>query len=96
MPSSHSPAGVILRSLFADLIDIYEVNRKECARILLDLPRWLRRGTFAGRVQIELGLFGEEEEDWVNIGDGEPEGGWSLDDLIVEVSFDPCSSPLFS
>ena len=30
-----------------DLLNVYEVNRKDCARILLnDLPKWLPAGTF--------------------------------------------------
>lgn len=36
-----------MRQLVADIISVYEVNRKECARILLvDLPKWLAPGTF--------------------------------------------------
>jgi nuclear cap-binding protein subunit 1 len=38
--------GVILRTLVNDVIDIFEVNRKECDKILLELPRWVGRGTF--------------------------------------------------
>lgn len=30
-----------------DVLNVYEVNRKDCARILLnDLPKWLPEGTF--------------------------------------------------
>jgi len=43
---------------------------------------------------LEIGLFGEEEEDWTNRDEGEPIGGWSLDDMIVEVSSD-CSLAAF-
>jgi hypothetical protein len=31
------------------VIDIYEVNRKEAARILLDVDRWFTRSTFQAR-----------------------------------------------
>lgn len=30
-----------------DIINVYEINRKDCARIILnDLPKWLPQGTF--------------------------------------------------
>lgn len=32
------------------MIDIYEVNRKEAARVLMDIDRWFTRGTFRPRV----------------------------------------------
>ena len=32
-----------------DTIDIFEVNRKECARLLLELPKWTIPGTFKAR-----------------------------------------------
>jgi hypothetical protein len=77
----------VLRSLLADIIDLYEVNRKECARILFDFARWCRRGTFVGKgSNPEKGLFGDAEDDWVAGPDGEVRGGWVLDDVLVEVS----------
>ncbi|QRV73093.1 eukaryotic translation initiation factor 4G [Ceratobasidium sp. AG-Ba] len=45
-PSPATPLGYTLRTLFIDMINIYEVNRKEGARILMDVHRWLSIGTF--------------------------------------------------
>ncbi|KIM25191.1 hypothetical protein M408DRAFT_331298 [Serendipita vermifera MAFF 305830] len=42
--------GYLLRSAYDDVIDIYEINRKEAARILLDIDRWFTRGTFRTRL----------------------------------------------
>lgn len=41
--------GYLLRSTYEDVIDIYEVNRKEAARVLMDISRWFRPGTFRPR-----------------------------------------------
>ncbi|CAH7685100.1 MIF4G like-domain-containing protein [Phakopsora pachyrhizi] len=46
VPSRATVDGVVLRTLVNDIIDVFEVNRKECAKILLELPRWVGRGTF--------------------------------------------------
>ncbi|KAA1070421.1 hypothetical protein PGT21_011973 [Puccinia graminis f. sp. tritici] len=46
VPNRATANGVVLRTLVNDVIDIFEVNRKECAKILLELPRWVGRGTF--------------------------------------------------
>ncbi|KAN0062429.1 Nuclear cap-binding protein subunit 1 [Thecaphora frezii] len=97
VPQPGSPSSVVLRAILADMIDLYEVNRKDAARLILDLPAWLRRGTFGGKVSPDAGLFGEAEDEWWYVshtaagdgGDGGEaqsiEGGWSLDDLIVEM-----------
>ncbi|KEP55380.1 cap-binding protein 80-PB [Rhizoctonia solani 123E] len=45
-PSPATPLGYTLRTLFIDMINIYEVNRKEGARILMEVHRWLSLGTF--------------------------------------------------
>ncbi|KAF8605412.1 hypothetical protein BDV93DRAFT_490802 [Ceratobasidium sp. AG-I] len=45
-PSPATPLGYTLRTLFVDMINIYEVNRKEGARILMEVHRWLSIGTF--------------------------------------------------
>ncbi|PWN49080.1 hypothetical protein IE53DRAFT_370063 [Violaceomyces palustris] len=89
VPQSKTPSSVVLRAIIGDMIDLYEINRKEAARLILELPLWLRRGTFAGKVSPEDGLFGEAEDEWWNVTseDGSSvsiEGGWSLDDFIVE------------
>lgn len=46
VPPADTVMGWTLRSLFLDMINIYEVNRKECARLLLALPHSLVPGTF--------------------------------------------------
>lgn len=47
MPARNSNNGLYLRQLVVDVLNVYEVNRKDCARILLnDLPKWLPEGTF--------------------------------------------------
>ncbi|GAC95077.1 likely nuclear cap-binding protein large subunit [Pseudozyma hubeiensis SY62] len=78
LPAVASPASVVLRTILADMIDLYEVNRKEAAKLILDLPNWLRRSTFDSKVSSEAGLFGEVDEI------DRAESGWSLDDLLVE------------
>ncbi|TKY87016.1 hypothetical protein EX895_003693 [Sporisorium graminicola] len=80
VPAVASPASVVLRAIVADMIDLYEVNRKEAAKLLLDLPNWLRRGTFVGaKISTEAGLFGEMDDEQQT-----GENSWSLDDLLVE------------
>ncbi|KNZ45371.1 hypothetical protein VP01_819g2 [Puccinia sorghi] len=49
VPNRATANGVVLRTLVNDVIDIFEVNRKECAKILLELPRWVGRNTFKTR-----------------------------------------------
>lgn len=81
VPNVASPASVVLRAILADMIDLYEVNRKEAAKLLLDLPNWLRRGTFGAKTSSEAGLFGEVDDQAAAV---RQESNWSLDDLLVE------------
>ncbi|PWY98642.1 hypothetical protein BCV70DRAFT_207421 [Testicularia cyperi] len=84
-PKVGTPSSVVLRAVLADMMDLYEVNRKDASRLLLDLPKWMRRGTFAGKASSEAGLFGEIDEEWWFVGpEASVEGAWSLDDLLVE------------
>ncbi|KAM0746015.1 hypothetical protein T439DRAFT_307230 [Meredithblackwellia eburnea MCA 4105] len=69
VPTKYDGSGEVLRSLIFDIIDLYEINRKECASILLDLPKWFKKGTFRGR---DDGEIDEEARQW------------SLENLIVE------------
>ncbi|WWD15707.1 hypothetical protein CI109_100129 [Kwoniella shandongensis] len=46
VPSSDTLSGWTLRSLVLDMLNIYEVNRKDCARLLLSLRSNLPRDTF--------------------------------------------------
>ncbi|KDR74497.1 hypothetical protein GALMADRAFT_250474 [Galerina marginata CBS 339.88] len=45
-PDPNSPAGYVVRTALLDIVDIFEVNRKECARLLLEYPKWNLPGTF--------------------------------------------------
>jgi nuclear cap-binding protein subunit 1 len=38
-----------VRTGLLDLVDIFEINRKECARLLLEFPKWVPTGTFKPR-----------------------------------------------
>ncbi|CDR99104.1 related to 80 kDa nuclear cap binding protein [Sporisorium scitamineum] len=80
VPALASPASVVLRAIVADMIDLYEVNRKEAAKLILDLPNWLRRRTFVGaKISPEAGLFGEMDDEQQT-----GENNWSLDDFLIE------------
>ncbi|KAH8074940.1 MIF4G like-domain-containing protein [Cristinia sonorae] len=45
-PDPNTPSGYAVRCGLLDLVDIFEVNRKECARLLLEFPKWTIPGTF--------------------------------------------------
>ncbi|KAJ6627344.1 MIF4G like-domain-containing protein [Mycena sp. CBHHK59/15] len=45
-PDPKTPAGYAVHTGLYDIIDIFEVNRKECARLLLEYPKWTIPGTF--------------------------------------------------
>ncbi|KAG8950908.1 hypothetical protein FRC04_006972 [Tulasnella sp. 424] len=75
-PNDHTPSGYLVRSCVRDTLEIFEVNRKEAARILLDLPRWWNPSTFKRRHQ---------DDDASPL----PEGDimeWNLDCLIIETT----------
>jgi hypothetical protein len=74
------------------VIDIYEVNRKEAARILLDLDRWFTRGTFQARpgaVVVDEGSAGVQLElSVMEVGDSslaQSHANPHLDDLKLHV-----------
>lgn len=68
-----STLGYAVGALLSDVIDIFEVNRKECARLVLELPKWLPAGTFKARP----GVPSEN---------GEASGpAWQLESCIMEV-----------
>jgi nuclear cap-binding protein subunit 1 len=46
VPPTNTMLGWTLRSLLLDTLNIFEVNRKECARFLLTISRYLAPGTF--------------------------------------------------
>jgi nuclear cap-binding protein subunit 1 len=80
VPSLEDPQGNLLRQLVLDVIEIYQVNRKECARILLDLGKWLGKGILKGQKgwRKASGEGGEDEEML-------EEGSWVLENILIEV-----------
>ncbi|KAI0772512.1 cap binding protein 80-PB [Trametes elegans] len=48
-PDPTTPIGFAIRSTLIDIVDIFEVNRKDCARLLLEYPKWTLPGTFKPR-----------------------------------------------
>lgn len=76
-PDPTTPAGYSIRSTLADVVDIFEVNRKDCARILLEIPRWFKPGTF--KPKPGMGSQNSTEQ-------SQTEKGWQLESSIIEVS----------
>lgn len=64
------------------MISMYEVNRKECARILLELPEWILPGTFRSKSINTNSRDDEDDEPIVEYPGGKD---WILENLIVEV-----------
>ena len=62
----------MLRSNILDIIEIFEVNRKECARLLLEYPKWTLPGTFKPRPGAPPPPVVENKN-------------WELDNTIIEV-----------
>jgi nuclear cap-binding protein subunit 1 len=58
-----------------DIIDIFEVNRKECVRLLMEYPKWTLPGTFKPKPGAPVNP--EEETSGRN---------WQLESTIIEVS----------
>lgn len=77
-PDFTDPAGYVIRTNILDIIDIYEINRKECARLLLEYPKWNLRGTFKPKPGSTVAV--------------EPAPGkdWQLESTIIEVRLSPC------
>ncbi|GAA5880762.1 hypothetical protein JCM16303_004343 [Sporobolomyces ruberrimus] len=86
VPNEDDQAGNVLRGLISDIVNLYEVNRKEGAGVLLELPRWVKKGTFkdpkAPKKRDDDEEMKAEDED-----EGERGPGWSLENLIVETIF---------
>lgn len=74
-----SVSGFLIRSAIRDMVDIFEVNRKECARLLLEYPKWCIPGTFKPRPGAPPA---EEDLSAKN---------WQLESAVVEVSLAPNS-----
>ena len=71
-PDLTTPIGYAVKSAILNIIDVFEVNRKECARLLLEYPKWTLHGTFKPRP-------GGPEQEPV------PTKNWQLENTIIEV-----------
>jgi hypothetical protein len=67
-----------VRADLLDIIEIFEVNRKECARLLVEYPKWAVIGTFKPR-----------PGDSIEESDRKPLLGrdWQLESTLIEVIF---------
>ncbi|KAF8629608.1 hypothetical protein AX15_003350 [Amanita polypyramis BW_CC] len=63
-PDPNTPAGYAVRAALLDIIEIYEVNRKDCARLLLEYPKWNLPGTFKPRPGAPVDSEPVEGKDW--------------------------------
>ena len=72
------PAGYATHTDLLDTIKIFEVNRKECARLLIEYPKWTVKGTFKPR-----------PGDPAEASDRIPISGrdWQLESTLIEVLF---------
>lgn len=72
-PPPESWNGFVIRSCIIDTISIFEVNRRECGRLMLELPRWFTWGTFKGKRGI-----GPEPENLIDL-------DYVLESTVLEV-----------
>lgn len=75
-PDLASPAGYAVRADILDIVDIFEVNRKECARLLMEYPKWTVPGTFKPKP----GTPGDDPDRIPA-----PDKDWQLESTIIEV-----------
>jgi nuclear cap-binding protein subunit 1 len=75
-PNPKTPAGYAARSDIFDIVDIFEINRKECARLLVEYPKWTPAGTFKPRTGGPV-----DNTDHVVISGKD----WQLESSVVEV-----------
>ncbi len=59
------------------IVDIFEVNRKECARLLLEYPKWTLPGTFKPKLGAPAAVDPVIEKDWL------------LENTMIEVRRNP-------
>ncbi|KAJ7229148.1 MIF4G like-domain-containing protein [Mycena pura] len=78
-PDPKTPAGYAVRTGISDIVDIFEVNRKECARLLLEFPRWVPVGTFKARPSAAA-----ESDLAPPAPDPVPGKDWQLESTIIE------------
>ncbi|KIM84002.1 hypothetical protein PILCRDRAFT_819029 [Piloderma croceum F 1598] len=72
-PDPTTLSGYSVRSALLDIIDIFEVNRKECVRLLMEYPKWTLPGTFKPKPGAPIKP--EEEASGRN---------WQLESTIIE------------
>ena len=72
-PNPNTPVGYSIRSTLVDIIDVFEVNQKECARLSLEYPKWNLPRTFKLKSGVPITT--------------EPVPGkdWQLESTIIEV-----------
>ncbi|EAU80570.1 cap binding protein 80-PB [Coprinopsis cinerea okayama7 len=63
-PDYTNPIGYMIRTAILDIVDIFEVNRKECARLLLEYPKWNLPGTFKPRPGSTVAVEPAPGKDW--------------------------------
>lgn len=73
-PDFQNPVGYIVRTALLDITDIFEVNRKECARLLLEYPKWNLPGTFKPKPGATV------------TADPVPGKDWQLESTIIETT----------
>ncbi|KAJ7762752.1 MIF4G like-domain-containing protein [Mycena maculata] len=71
-PDPKTPAGYAVHTGLFDILDIFEVNRKECARLLLEYPKWTISGTFKPKPGGEV------------VPEPVPGKDWQLESTIIE------------
>jgi nuclear cap-binding protein subunit 1 len=71
-----TPPGYAVRADLLDIIEIFEVNRKECARLLVEYPKWTVKGTFKPRPGDPT-----EASDRIPL----PGRDWQLESTLIEV-----------
>ena len=83
-PDTNSSPGYIVRTALLDIVDIFEVNRKECARLLLEYLSQMEPGTFKPKPGVTA------------LVDPVPGKDWQLESTIIEVGFpNPVSNELY-
>ncbi|KAF7969405.1 hypothetical protein HWV62_27397 [Athelia sp. TMB] len=74
-PDPRTAPGYAVRAGLLDIIDIFEVNRKECVRLLMEYPKWALPGSFKAKPGAPAAEEGAEVD---------PEKGWQLESTIIE------------
>ncbi|CAG8593221.1 11794_t:CDS:10 [Ambispora gerdemannii] len=98
IPETSTIEHFIINDLIRDIIDIFEINRKECIRYLKEIPSKFSSGTFDQIPQTKSAIKQENAEtsswpvqdDDMNTDDDDKEitNSWKLEKIIVEVIFE--------